>query len=541
MKHFFILILLNTTFWNTAFANTHPAPDSLTSSQNIMELSVWKIRTSKKEGAGVFIGANRFLISFDQILGLLDDENFLKSMVLSQEGNSSFIGINKILSVLPTHGLAVLETTENVAHHLDLEKPLPQSQGKLFVSSYLSKDFQIKRIPVGELFYEDEKVYMFPYDFYTRSNDDIKGGLVWDERGHIIGMASTSPFNVLVAIKPIHLKQLDKGEVGLNCSGLSATNCMGEALQELETLAEADSLKAQYALAKIHFSGWKVMDFNRAFEFVGEAASQGDLFAIMAMGNIYLYGHGVNPNYERAFRFFKQAAERGYFPSKSYMATMYYNGQGVEQDFEKAFELHKEAAEQGSFLSKHYMADMYRQGKGTDLDFHKARTLYEQNAEQGLIHSRHALAEMYRLGHGVEQDFEKAFELFKQIEQYLPAKSAMAMMYQDGQGVEQDSGKAFELLKEAARQGHLRSQYNLGVAYREAGDYNQAFIWTKYAAEQGFAPAQYNLSILYIRGQGTDRDPNLARKWLIEAASQGHIEALKALKKMEDQGKYTPV
>ena len=187
MKHFFTFILFNFVLWSTVFAKEHPVPNSV---QKEMELSVWKVRASEEqEGTGFFIGKNQFVTSFNNVFNLLNDKNFLKSMVLSQEG-SPLLGINKILSISPLHNLVILETKENVTHHLTLEKNAPQAQEKLFVSSYLIGDFQLTRKTGKDILYEDERLYISSYNFYTESTKEINGGLVWDEKGQIIGMAS---------------------------------------------------------------------------------------------------------------------------------------------------------------------------------------------------------------------------------------------------------------------------------------------------------------------------------------------------------------
>ena len=44
-------------------------------------------------------------------------------------------------------------------------------------------------------------------------------------------------------------------------------------------------------------------------------------------------------------------------------------------------------------------------------------------------------------------------------------------------------------------------------------------------AEEGDAAAQYMLGGLYARGEGVERDPVLAHRWLSAAADQGHQPA----------------
>ena len=49
------------------------------------------------------------------------------------------------------------------------------------------------------------------------------------------------------------------------------------------------------------------------------------------------------------------------------------------------------------------------------------------------------------------------------------------------------------------------------------------------AAEQGDVMAQYNLGVMYYEGTGIKIDRKKAKEWLRKAAAQGHQEAQAAL------------
>ena len=56
-------------------------------------------------------------------------------------------------------------------------------------------------------------------------------------------------------------------------------------------------------------------------------------------------------------------------------------------------------------------------------------------------------------------------------------------------------------LHEAAEQGDISAQYNLGGMYRKGQgvtkDFREALTWYRKAAEQGLADAQYSLGWMY--------------------------------------------
>ena len=58
---------------------------------------------------------------------------------------------------------------------------------------------------------------------------------------------------------------------------------------------------------------------------------------------------------------------------------------------------------------------------------------------------------------------------------------------------------------------------------------------------QGHVNAQFNLGILYYQSQGVAQSNAMARKWWLKAALQEHVDAIKQLKKIdEEEGKTTP-
>ena len=52
--------------------------------------------------------------------------------------------------------------------------------------------------------------------------------------------------------------------------------------------------------------------------------------------------------------------------------------------------------------------------------------------------------------------------------------------------------------------------------------------------------AQYRLALMYERGMGTSKDTSSAYKWYRQAAEQGYVLALGALKKISHQKSIYP-
>lgn len=85
-------------------------------------------------------------------------------------------------------------------------------------------------------------------------------------------------------------------------------------------------------------------------------------------------------------------------------------------------------------------------------------------------------------------------------------------------------------LRQAAANGDMRAQFEIGAIYTEGRavtqDFKAAAVWYERAAAQGFAPAQYRLGNLYEHGNGVDTDLEEARLWYTRAAEAGNRMAM---------------
>jgi TPR repeat protein len=115
----------------------------------------------------------------------------------------------------------------------------------------------------------------------------------------------------------------------------------------------------------------------------------------------------------------------------------------------------------------------------------------------------------------------------------------IGVLFANGIGLPQDKAKAFHWYKKAADAKFAPAMWNLAFMYvrGEGGvkeDMTTAFGLFKGAAEQGFADAQFDLAYMYLQGIGTTMDRKEGMAWLKKAADQGHPEAKKLLKEIED-------
>lgn len=136
-------------------------------------------------------------------------------------------------------------------------------------------------------------------------------------------------------------------------------------------------------------------------------------------------------------------------------------------------------------------------------------------ADQGHAGAQWKLGRMYAEGEGVERSDIKAFDYFSQI----------ANMHAD------DNPAAPEARFAADAFVALGAYYLVGIPNSKVRrDPSRARDMFAYAASYfGDPGAQYHLARLYIDGDGVDRDPRFAARWLGLAAQKGQYQAQAAL------------
>ena len=142
---------------------------------------------------------------------------------------------------------------------------------------------------------------------------------------------------------------------------------------------------------------------------------------------------------------------------------------------------------------------MYQNGKGVEANLTEVERWEEavkwytkaaNNGKNGNAYAQYYLARMYQNGKGVDENlteverWEEAVKWYtKAAEQnYAPAQNNLALMYQNGQGVNKNLEKATRLYFQAAQQGHIVAQVNVGKSFEEGvngvpQDNAEAYYW----------------------------------------------------------------
>ena len=125
-----------------------------------------------------------------------------------------------------------------------------------------------------------------------------------------------------------------------------------EALPYLERAADLGNVNAQYYTAISYYFGHGSMGYGaeankKAAYYFGLAADQGDMFSQTWLGDLYLYGKGVEQSYMQAEHYYRLAADQGYGYAAEALGDLYSNENSGLLDLDAAVRYYELAVELG--------------------------------------------------------------------------------------------------------------------------------------------------------------------------------------------------
>ena len=198
-------------------------------------------------------------------------------------------------------------------------------------------------------------------------------------------------------------------------------------------------------------------------------------------------------------------------------------------------------AEEGDAAAQYNVATLLRKGEGVPRDAAAAASWYEQAAQQGHHHAQVNLGRLYLEGDGVKRDLGRAFHWFDEAAHadFPPAQYYLATLYESGAGVLRDIEQAKALYEVAAEAGLGAAAYRLSRLYdqeemaernygqSEMGERNPRLArkWLVRGAVAGYPEAQLGLAELYRNGEGEGPNLVLAYFWAMKAERSGMEKA----------------
>jgi tetratricopeptide (TPR) repeat protein len=142
--------------------------------------------------------------------------------------------------------------------------------------------------------------------------------------------------------------------------------------------------------------------------------------AMVDLGAMYYFGHGVVQNYRAAADYFTKAAAAGSNRALANLAAMYGDGRGVARDDAKSLDFAEKAVEEGNPYGLKIIADHYFNGAGVPRDYAMAAQYLQQASDLGDGQAMKFLANMYESGYLGAPDAAKAAELRLRAQQVDP-------------------------------------------------------------------------------------------------------------------------
>lgn len=169
-------------------------------------------------------------------------------------------------------------------------------------------------------------------------------------------------------------------------------------------------------------------------------------------------------------------------------------------------------------------------------------------AEEGDAQAQGVIAKMFMSGRGVKKDEAKGINWLRKSLALPPDhpdfQVLLGKMYVNDRDLKKNYSEAMKLFQQAAAQGSVEAQYQIGERYDfgEGVPQNsaEAMKWYRQAAENGYAEAQFEIGVRCAQGRDVKQDYAEALQWLQKAADQGHPEALSWMGTMYEEGWGVP-
>lgn len=166
----------------------------------------------------------------------------------------------------------------------------------------------------------------------------------------------------------------------------------GEAVSEMEKLAESGDMYAQYLMGKLWRDGpLLIPDSVEARYWFKRAAEQGHLVAQYSLAKLYLSDDVEVRDIRLGMNWLYTAAVNGSSYAMYRLAKECLKGKLIEKDTEHAIEWFTRSAERGNPYAQYMLGKLYLAGKEVPYDEEKAAYWLTQSAEQGNQYAQYLL------------------------------------------------------------------------------------------------------------------------------------------------------
>ena len=299
------------------------------------------------------------------------------------------------------------------------------------------------------------------------------------------------------------------------------------AIQWYQKAAEQGNRSAQYALGLCYAEGTEVkQDMAQATHYFYLAAMQGDIEG--ALYNLMAHYQDDEIPIKDLARCRECFLKYSHIPwIQTGLGDIYLWGKGVEKNYAEALQWYHKAAQQDSGLAYYRIGCCYEQGLGVDKNLAEARNYFQKAADKKI---QQAIAKLSNLNtdeidiSDLPSDMSN-IDLCRRADDYFYGRLSC----------KQDYKEAVRYYYKAAQNNYTIAQVDLGNCYFHGHgvpqDYFKAAVWYRKAADRGYIYGLYNLAWAYEHGKGVPQNLLEAQKLYKLAAQQGHPQAKAKLQK----------
>jgi TPR repeat protein len=157
-----------------------------------------------------------------------------------------------------------------------------------------------------------------------------------------------------------------------------------------------------------------------AVPWLNAAAEQEHGPALFVLGQLYLFGQGVEADAELAWRLITRAAELGYLPAQAAVGARLLDGDPASDDVQRGLYFLQTAASSRNGTAAYWLGKLYLAGRHLETDFGLAAQWLTRSSELEFPPGHLWLAELYSKGLGVEADADRVDELRARVLPTMP-------------------------------------------------------------------------------------------------------------------------
>ncbi len=280
-------------------------------------------------------------------------------------------------------------------------------------------------------------------------------------------------------------------------------------------------------------------DYAKALEDYRFAAKSGHPRALIAYGQLYALGRGVERDPVRAAKILEEAyGKSSKSKSKAALALgklLLAGGEGpsgeLAADPERARGLLIEALDGGERRAASVLGRIYDRGLGVAADPEKAITYYQQVAADDTTAARRLAKLLEEVGAPQQRVAAAMDTAITRLEADADNGKTRALIhladiYTRSKAVDRDPARAIRYLERVAATGDLSVYVRLATLYGETGQTEREREMLQKAADVGDAAAQTKLARLFLKAGTRDSNGPVGRYYAERAIAQGSQAAM---------------